>query len=135
MGEVAGTAALAVEMEALLRALVHDAIIRQLSPSQPGAGRPLSSLVSDATLHRVPAAALIGSLNQQRWAVLDGALSSELVAGAGTEAQRLMATEGLMARDAALGPLRLPYVAAMSQATMKGLVCPATIAPSCHRTI
>ena len=39
------------------------------------------------------------------------------------------------AAAAALGPLRLPYVAAMSQATMNGLVCPAIISPSSHRTI
>ena len=39
------------------------------------------------------------------------------------------------AAAAALGPLRLPYVAAMSQVTMNGLVCPATILPSCHQTI
>ena len=57
-------------------------------------------------LHRTPAPQLISSLSQRRWAVLDGALPANIIAGAGVEAQRLMATEGAMARDAALGDLR-----------------------------
>ncbi len=91
---------------ALLQTLLRDAVSRQLAPSPPEAGRPLSSLVPANQLHRTPAPQLISSLSQQRWAVLDGALPADIIAGAGVEAQRLMATEGAMTRDAALGDLR-----------------------------
>ena len=52
-----------------------DRIPRELSPTAEGVGTPLSELVDEAALRRVPAAVLTGTLDARRWAVhhlLDG---------------------------------------------------------------
>lgn len=92
-------------MHALVRALLQQAIQRQLAPSPREAGSLLSSIVPADRLLRQPAPELIRNLNEQRWAVLDGALPLELVMGAADEASRFLSS-GQLSRDPSLGALR-----------------------------
>ena len=92
-------------MQGMIRALLQHAVGRQLSPSPREAGQLLGSLIPAATLRRQAAADLVRQLNEQRWAVLDDALPSELVMGAAAEAARLLSS-GQLSRDPSLGLLR-----------------------------